>query len=285
MAVLTLEMPSLADELLSLSQSVIQLDEVIVRRLEEQGLGDLEVLDVVDQLQPRLVRELDRRFAFYESSKVEAPFEWVDISKRALVRLQGLEDLQASTNPVEERAEVLAALQKLTGRQFEYLCAALLVEYGVDERLVLVTPGGDEGGVDFVALLDPPARGPLNRVHRTPFRIVGQAKRYKGEVDHDKVQAFCSRVDSCRKGYGKALEKLPEWFTTRKEPILGLLMTTGTTGPSAQRVAREHVVLLFEGQQVADDLRRSSIYGLCLDEEGHFDETSFLHFVAGLSSD
>jgi Restriction endonuclease len=279
-----LEIPTLADDLLALPESVVNLDEVIIQRLMDQGLGDLEVLDVVDELKPRLVREIDLRFAYFEATKLETPYEWVDMSKDALVR-QGLVASVQATNPVRERTAALAGLQKLTGTQFEYFCAALLVEYGVDRSLVLVTPSGNEGGVDFIAVLDPPARGPLNRVHRTPFRLVGQAKRYKGEVDHDKVQAFCGRVDACRKGFGKALEKLPEWFVDRKDPILGLLMTTGTTGPSAQRVAREHVVLLFEGQQLADDLRRSSIYAACLNGQGQFDEDLFLEFVAGLSHD
>ena len=126
---------------------------------------------------------------------------------------------------------------------------------------------------------------PLNRVHRTPFRLVGQAKRYKGEVDGDKVAAFCGRVEECRRGQGKGWEKLPPWFQKRQDPIIGLLVTTGTIGPSARRAAREHVVLIFEGEQVADDLRRSSLFASWVDTAGEFDGAEFLAYATGLGLD
>lgn len=279
----SLSAPIIAREVLDSPSSVIPLYEVAYEQLVNHGLAETQALDEMDHLQQAIVREIDRLFAEYEAKKLESPFEWVDRTKGTLVRSG--RQVGSTVGPLGQRDSILAALLTLTWRQFEFLCGALLVEYGLDDKKVIVGRGSNEGGVDFVALLDPPARGPLNRVHRTPFRLLGQAKKYKGEVSFDAVQAFCGRVEEVRFGGGKAWGLLPEWFRTVQVPILGILMTTGMFGPSARKAAREHVVLLFDGLQLADDLRKTSLSSAWFDEQGQFNLEAFQETCAALSDD
>lgn len=279
----TLSSPAIAKEVLASSAFVVPLYEIAYQRLVDNGLAEIQALDEMDHLQQSLVREIDRLFAEFEIKKVESPFEWVDRTKDTLVRTESHDG--SAAGPLSQREAILAAMQSLTWRQFEFLCAALLVEYGVERRRVFVGQGSNEGGVDFVALLDPPTRGPLNRVHRSPFRLLGQSKRYKGEVGFDAVQAFCGRVEEVRVGAGKAWKLLPHWFVGAEVPLLGLLMTTGTYGPSARKAAREHVVLLFDGPQIADDLRKTSLSTGWFGDDGEFNLDAFQETCTSLSDD
>jgi hypothetical protein len=69
---------------------------------------------------------------------------------------------------------------------------------------------------------------------------------------------------------------LPEWFRLRQEPIVGLFVTTGVLSPAAHRSARENVVYVFEGEQVAEDLAASSLRAVWIDSACTFDQDRFV---------
>jgi restriction system protein len=98
------------------------------------------------------------------------------------------EDDESAAEEETWRAELLEAVQALTPRGFERLCAQLLREAGCEE--VTVTAYSGDEGVDGVGLL---------RVGLLSFPVYFQAKKYSGSIGPEKVRelrgALAGRAD------------------------------------------------------------------------------------------
>ena len=127
--------------------------------------------------------------------------------------------------------QLLRVLLSMSASSFERLCQRLLRESGFTS--VEVTGRSGDGGVDGVGVL---------RINLVSFRVFFQCKRYKGSVGAPAVRDFRGAMA------GRADK--------------GLLVTTGTFTPDAQREATRDgapPIDLIDGQELCDLLKSTGL--------------------------
>ncbi len=160
--------------------------------------------------------------------------KWVEIhakarkakSKEKMIEEQ--EDSSPSNFEMDSNADLLSVLKNLSPYGFEKLCRELLREHGFEN--VVVTGGSHDGGID--------GYGTLEMNPFVSFKVLFQAKRYKGSVSRAQVGDFRNAM------IGRA-EK-------------GIILTTGTFtneaikeanrdgAPQIELVDGEKLVAMFE---------------------------------------
>jgi len=157
--------------------------------------------------------------------------KWVDIhakarkakSKSDIVEEQ--EEKKPSEFEFESNTDLLSVLQNISPSGFERVCRELLREHGFEE--VVVTGGSHDGGIDGYGTLE------LNPF--VSFKVLFQAKRYKGSVSRAQVGDFRNAM------IGRA-EK-------------GIILTTGTFSKDAEREANRDgapPVELVDGEKLVE---------------------------------
>jgi len=269
-------------QLLAAPDEAVILGDWLVKTIQsDASVSDLAALEHAEEVQPEVARIIDGRIAAAQQRGVSPAYVWADAGRTTLARPSLL------VNEVNRERERLAALvrdriwdaiEELSGTGFEHVCDYLMDEYGMSPESRGLKGQAGDGGVDFFGVLRPYQLPGSERLYTLGRRFLGQAKRrYRGTVGPDEVEAFGSRVTTARVDNGATLN-LPPQFATIDEPIVGLFLTAGSLGPSAKRAARRHVVYAIEGEQVAEDLARSSSVGEWLNDTGTSIDTD--HFVA-----
>lgn len=90
------------------------------------------------------------------------------------------------------------------------------------------------------------------------IRIIGQAKRCKNVVEHGEVRIFTTQKDDLLKYTGNAINKLPPWFVKSKDPLLSIFVATTRFSRGAKTYAKQNSIILRDGEQVVEDLIKSS---------------------------
>ena len=161
--------------------------------------------------------------------------KWVDIHAKA--RKEKTEktiiEEQTESKPTEFEADsnsdLLSVLQSLSPSGFERLCRELLREHGFEN--VVVTGGSHDGGID--------GYGTLEMNPFVSFKVLFQAKRYKGSVSRAQVGDFRNAM------IGRA-EK-------------GIILTTGTfTNEAIKEANRDGApqIELVDGEKLIDMFER-----------------------------
>jgi restriction system protein len=155
--------------------------------------------------------------------------KWVEIHTKARKAKseKSIIEEQESTKPkdfeTDSEADLLTVLQNLSPSGFEKLCRELLREHGFEN--VVVTGGSHDGGIDGYGILE------MNPF--VSFKVLFQAKRYKGAVSRAQVGDFRNAM------IGRA-EK-------------GIILTTGTFSNEAIKEANREgapQVELVDGEKL-----------------------------------
>lgn len=170
-----------------------------------------------------------------EKQSRELFLKWVDIhakarkakSKKEVIEEQ--EKGQPEEFEKEASTDLLSVLQSLSPTGFEKLCRELLREHGFEN--VVVTGGSHDGGIDGYGILE------MNPF--VSFKVLFQAKRYKGSVSRAQVGDFRNAM------IGRA-EK-------------GIILTTGTfTNEAIKEANRDGApqIELVDGQKLISMFER-----------------------------
>lgn len=169
-----------------------------------------------------------------EEQSRELFLKWVDIHTKARkgksdkTVIEEQEDSKPTDFEADSNSDLLAVLQSLSPSGFEKLCRELLREHGFEN--VVVTGGSHDGGID--------GYGTLEMNPFVSFKVLFQAKRYKGAVSRAQVGDFRNAM------IGRA-EK-------------GIILTTGTFtneaikeanrdgAPQIELVDGEKLITMFE---------------------------------------
>jgi restriction system protein len=166
-----------------------------------------------------------------EQQSGELFLKWVDIhakareaeSKSDIVEEQ--EEKKPTEFEFESNTDLLNVLQNISPSGFERVCRELLREHGFEE--VIVTGASHDGGIDGYGTLE------LNPF--VSFKVLFQAKRYKGSVSRAQVGDFRNAM------IGRA-EK-------------GIILTTGTFSKDAEKEASRDgapPVELVDGEKLVE---------------------------------
>src|SRR5690606_14181401 len=120
------------------------------------------------------------------------------------------------------RSSFLRSIDTLSDREYEALACVVSSCAGADK--VRLTPPGNEGGVDFFALIRNPARCHVFQHTRSPLRVIGQCKKYSGTVGVDKVRQFIQTINSVCNQSALTEAHVPPWFRTAGGPVVGWII-------------------------------------------------------------
>jgi hypothetical protein len=189
-------------------------------------------------------------------------FERVD-DRSLIFRTPGLpSDVKGSTKRFlyEDRHVVIRWLDNLGDRKFEFLGAALTWFLGA--RRFKVTTGGNDGGVDFYALL--PSWGNTSVIHSPHkyIRIVGQSKYYAGPVGVDAAKLLIKTVEDIRSYTVEMAPRIPTWFVECRGPVVGMIVAPNGFQSGAITKSNFNGIMLADNIDVAEAIIHSRAYRL-----------------------
>lgn len=148
------------------------------------------------------------------------------------------------------RPSVVQAIDLLSDRQYEALgCVACGL---IGATRVFLTPPGNEGGIDFFALVDSPARCHLFHGGYRPFRIVGQSKKYGERVSVDRVKELIETIEEVKNLNPRVERLVPTWFRLSQGPVVGWLIAHNGAQTGAWQKARDHGIVICDSIDLAE---------------------------------
>jgi hypothetical protein len=247
----------------------------LAERLSAPAPPDVDHWEEADKTLSRFVSEVDNELKRQAARGLTPRYRWLEgPSSRVLLGVAIEGDIEEE-RVARHRRSLVPLLQDLTPRQFEHCCVHLLDVYGADPAMRAVTPHSDDDGFDFYGIYRAEVGRGRNRIGGLTFRIAGQAKRYSGPIGGEPVEVFGARLRRWRMGAGD-FGILPAWFREFAYPILGLFVTASRLRDGdARQAALENVILVLEGDQVAEDLAWSPRRTEWEDVDGQVDAARF----------
>jgi Restriction endonuclease len=148
------------------------------------------------------------------------------------------------------RPQMLRRMDGLSPREYEALgCVACQL---VGASRIHLTPPGNEGGIDFFALVPLPAQCHLFGPRRGPLRIVGQSKRYEAPVSVGAVRDFITTVENVRKRQPPVESHVPPWFRAARGPLLGFICGHRGFQSGAESLAQDHGIITADSLDLAE---------------------------------
>lgn len=120
------------------------------------------------------------------------------------------------------RPKILRKIDMISDRHYEALGCLVSELAGADK--ILLTPPGNEGGIDFICRISVPARTHIFGGTGAPIRIVGQCKKYKSRVGVEKIRDFAKTIDDVRHRAYHLENVVPHWFRGEKGPVIGWMI-------------------------------------------------------------
>lgn len=246
------------------SAVVIDFDEAVRSILcQSLNLSTMECDRVIGSYIREYWNELRRLGEADQQVGMEAPIRIVDLggrrfspSWRALLASERRRE-RALGYAMKVRPYLLSAIDQLSWREFEGLGAVFMRSLGASR--VRVGPGGDEGGVDFCALVPGHFRCHVFGGYPGQMRVIGQCKRFATPISLDRMQVFTSVLDDARRRHEKVMSQLPDWWQRSSGPIVGVFVSYTGFQSGALTRAREHGVMCAADVDVAHAMSLSRI--------------------------
>lgn len=148
------------------------------------------------------------------------------------------------------RPNILRQLDSLTDRQYEAMaCVASKV---IGARFQVLTPPGNEGGIDFIAILPINISCHIFAAVGSELRIIGQCKKYQTPVAVDRVEQFLQTMNNVRYRSERVRKHLPAWFEEARGPIIGWMVAHMGYQSGAADEAKRHGVILSDTLDMAE---------------------------------
>lgn len=151
---------------------------------------------------------------------------------------------------LQTRPYVMQNIDVLSDRDYEALGCMVCELIGA--TYVKLTPPGNEGGIDFFALVNLPSKSHIFRGDCRPIRIVGQSKMYRSRVGVDKVKELCETLNNVRNLNPAVFRHIPSWFLSSSGPIVGWLVTHSGLQSGAVTHAKNNGIIVSDSKDIAE---------------------------------
>jgi len=226
-----------------------------------KSLGDLTIEEMIPSIVNRTSRILQKKIEHQKNRGIPPDYDFVPYPPNTLFKYHLLSE-NGFSDMRSHRKEILKTMCRMKSRSFEYLCEHIL---NINRIVVSgVTPGKKDGGVDFWGILEMDKFLEADKTHSgllfkgVKFKIIGQAKRYKNTVGDGEVRIFETHYMDLLQGRGRAVGKIPDWFNILTVPILPIFITTNKFSKDAKYYAKTKGIVLKEGEEIVEDLIKSS---------------------------
>ncbi len=148
------------------------------------------------------------------------------------------------------RPSILSTIDGLSPRRYEALGCYVARLLGA-ERYHL-TPSGNEGGIDFMAVIRFHTASHIFSGIGREVRLVGQAKKYDSKVQVGHIDAFITTLENIRKRSSRVDSVIPPWFHAQTGPILGWVIGHSGFQSGACSEAQKHGIILSDSRDLAE---------------------------------
>ncbi len=241
---------SFGDLLTQLAAVSLKIDMIAAERFSSQNL---------DKYWNWLSRELDIQ-------KQRGLVPWLSQAENSFAVFDGFQQISPGCDEHQQilnvrlasRSSILQSIDMLSDRQYEALACVTCGAIGADVHYL--TPAGNEGGIDFVALLKLNASNHLFSGPGTEMRIVGQCKKYRSSVSVDRLEQFLHVMQNVRHRASRVREQLPAWFEDAKGPIVGWVISHTGFQSGASDEAKKHGIIVSDSLDLTQLLALSDSF-------------------------
>ena len=160
---------------------------------------------------------------------------------------------------ISKRNEILSFIDKLNDREYEYLSCYLCRCLSASK--VLVTPPGNEGGIDFIAEIKFSKNSHFLFGTNGPIRIIGQSKMYGKAVDPSDIKEFNSTMNDVYSHAPKVSDVLPSWFKSSKGIIIPWFISHNGFKSGAMTRAKRYGIVATDSRMVTEQIALSAKFG------------------------
>lgn len=156
------------------------------------------------------------------------------------------------------RPSILRKIDELDEREYEALsCVACSAIGSVN---TLLTPRGNEGGIDFFARLSVQTKTHVLSAAGVELRIVGQCKKYATPVTVDKLDQFITTIQNVKHRSDRVRGQIPPWFDDSRGPVIGWIMAHSGFQTGAADEAKNHGIILSDSLDLAELISLSDTF-------------------------
>lgn len=244
-----------------IGSGIVSFDDILIQAIEQalnkKGVDRDNYFDAnVNKMWNYINKTQEEDYTY---KKVEPIFTIVNNSLRTIkchLSESYLNTTKLRYNYLQSRPFLLNEIDLITARQYEalsiYLCKL------IDANNVLLTPSGNEAGIDFIATIKFSDESHYLFGINGPLRIIGQCKKYSTPVQVDKVKEFNTTLNDVYHLTSKMRSVLPTWFSQSKGIIVGWIIGHSGFQQGAQDRAKDFGIVLSETRELGDLISSSS---------------------------
>lgn len=161
-------------------------------------------------------------------------------------------------NLLKSRPFILNEIDLINPRQYEAL--AIKVSRLLNANNVLLTPPGNEAGIDFIATIKFSDEANYLFGVNGPIRIIGQCKKYNTAVQVDKIKEFNSTIGDVHHMTNKMRKVIPSWFSQSKGVIVGWIINHSGFQQGAKDRAKDYGIILSDSFDIAEIISATDSY-------------------------
>lgn len=150
------------------------------------------------------------------------------------------------------REELSSAINLLSWRAFEHLCAHTMTANGVTR--CEVTRAAKEQGIDLIGMLDIGKMTRSSIWHDVQIRVLGQAKFSKTSIVQDEIRLFNEDMRAFANGEGRAFKLSPDWAKSPYLAQVGFVFSLNGFTSDAKKYAKSYCIALKDVEQISQDL-------------------------------
>lgn len=161
-------------------------------------------------------------------------------------------------NLLKSRPFILNEIDLINPIQYEAL--AIKVVRLLNANNVLLTPPGNEAGIDFIATIKFSDEANYLFGVNGPIRIIGQCKKYSSAVQVDKIKEFNSTIGDVHHMTHKMRTVIPSWFSQAKGVIIGWIISHSGFQQGAKDRAKDYGIILSDSFDISEIISGSENY-------------------------
>ncbi|MDD3704478.1 MAG: restriction endonuclease [Clostridiaceae bacterium] len=151
---------------------------------------------------------------------------------------------------LKARTKILNTIDKFDNRKYEALACVVCKLLGA--KNIVLTPSGNEAGIDFMATINFSSNAHYFFGINGPLRIIGQCKKYSSDVQVDSIKEFNSTLLDVFSLTEKVRKVLPNWFITSKGPIIGWFIGHNGFQSGAESRAKNYGIITSDSRDLAE---------------------------------
>lgn len=251
------ESKQLFDSLFRLSQfdGDLGFDDLLRQLVEkEKGIKGIQLDEYISSKGQRLWNYFNKNQKQLELINTCSPVYEVTSDKfkqiKSVLEANPKRYSKTKLSKLKYRPEFLQEIDKINSREYEALACLVLELLGA--KKVMLTPSGNEAGIDFIGLIEFGEDAHFLFGTNGPIRIIGQSKMYQTEIQVNAIKEFNATLNDVYSLTDKVKTVIPHWFRQAKGPIIGWIISHEGFQSGAIDRAKNYGIICSDSRDISE---------------------------------